>query len=267
MCRSSEVFHKYGDGVHILDDLFLTTHLCRLCSPETIQPEFNSIVGVLYASLIRTVINNEFPRRTVESPTRMIQYTERGVWTGEIVEYNTPTVVVDIARAGMLPSQICYDTLNHVLTPKVVRQDHLIMARVEDKNSHRVTGASLHGSKIGGSIDNAFVLFPDPMGATGSSLDTAIRHYGNNGHGRPRRLITLNLIVTPEFLRRMRDLSSELGVDMVNYAIRVDRGMSPPEVLACVPGERWEEESGLRNHQYIVPGGGGFGELMNNSWV
>ena len=43
--------------------------------------------------------------------------------------------------------------------------------------------------------------------------------------------------------------------------------MSPPDVLDTVPGTHWDRESGLDARQYIVPGGGGFGELMNNSWV
>jgi hypothetical protein len=47
----------------------------------------------------------------------------------------------------------------------------------------------------------------------------------------------------------------------------VDRGLSPSEVLNCEPGERWSEERGLNDKQYIVPGGGGFGEIMNNSWI
>ena len=34
-----------------------------------------------------------------------------------------------------------------------------------------------------------------------------------------------------------------------------------------LPGERWAEENGLNEVQYIVPGGGGFGELMNNAYV
>jgi len=38
-------------------------------------------------------------------------------------------------------------------------------------------------------------------------------------------------------------------------------------VLATVPGERWGEENGLNDLQYIVPGGGGFGEIMNNAYV
>ena len=36
---------------------------------------------------------------------------------------------------------------------------------------------------------------------------------------------------------------------------------------ATTPGERWDEESGLSDVQYILPGGGGFGEIMNNSFV
>ena len=54
---------------------------------------------------------------------------------------------------------------------------------------------------------------------------------------------------------------------MIVYALRLDRGLSPPEVLQTMPGERWDEERGLTDHHYIVPGGGGLGEIMNNSFV
>jgi uracil phosphoribosyltransferase len=37
--------------------------------------------------------------------------------------------------------------------------------------------------------------------------------------------------------------------------------------LANIPGTFWDEERGLNEKQYIVPGGGGFGEIMNNSFV
>lgn len=259
---ASEIEHRYGEDVHILDDPFLTTQLARLCAPETRQPVFNELVKVLYTSLIRTVINHAFPRVRVDLPTRMGASNPAGVFRGEIVDRTTSVVVVDIARAGILPSQVCYDTLNGILNPEVVRQDHLIMARTVDAAS-QVTGAAISGSKIGGPVDGRFVLFPDPMGATGNSLATAIESYRNGDLGRPRKLITLNLIVTPEFIRRLK----KVGPDVVIYALRVDRGMSPPDVLAAIPGERWDEESGLDEHQYIIPGGGGFGELMNNSWI
>lgn len=260
--KLSEIEHRYGPRVRILDEPYLTTQLARLCQPETGQPLFNTLIRELYTSLIRAVINEEFPRVSVALDTRMKASTPRGVLHGEIVDRTTPTVVVDIARAGILPSQVCYDTLNGILDPQHVRQDHLIMARTVDA-ADQVTGASIAGSKIGGSIDGRVLLFPDPMGATGNSLATAMHAYLAAGLGTPRRLLTLNLIVTPEFVRRL----TAVGADVTVYALRLDRGMSSDDVLATVPGTRWDEESGLDEKQYIVPGGGGFGELMNNSWI
>ena len=115
----------------------------------------------------------------------------------------------------------------------------------------------------GGDVENAFLLFPDPMGATGSSLAKAIELYKSQIPGTPRRIVNVHLIVTPEYLRCM----TREHPDVVIYAVRLDRGLSPPDVLATVPGTRWDEERGLDDHQYIVPGGGGFGELMNNAYV
>jgi uracil phosphoribosyltransferase len=40
------------------------------------------------------------------------------------------------------------------------------------------------------------VLFPDPMGATGSSLSTAISMYKKKVPGKIRKIVCLNLIVT-----------------------------------------------------------------------
>jgi hypothetical protein len=51
------------------------------------------------------------------------------------------------------------------------------------------------------------------------------------------------------------------------YTARVDRGMSPPEVQAAPPGARWAEERGLDDEDYIVPGAGGVGEVLNQSWA
>ena len=49
----------------------------------------------------------------------------------------------------------------------LVRQDHVVMSRMLD-DAQRVVGSAIGGSKIGGDVDDAFVLFPDPMGATGA---------------------------------------------------------------------------------------------------
>ena len=71
----------------------------------------------------------------------------------------------------------------------------------------------------------------------------------------------LNAIITPEYLRSVLEAHPEAKI----YAIRVDRGLSPPDVLDTVPGTHWGRERGLNDRQYIVPGGGGFGELFNNA--
>jgi hypothetical protein len=42
--------------------------------------------------------------------------------------------------------------------------------------------------------------------------------------------------------------------------------MSDPEVLATMPGTYWDREKGLDEKSYIVPGAGGMGEVINNSW-
>ena len=41
-----------------------------------------------------------------------------------------------LARAGTVPSQICYETLNELLDPAGVRQDHLFMSRTVDAEGH-----------------------------------------------------------------------------------------------------------------------------------
>jgi uracil phosphoribosyltransferase len=259
--RERELEHRYGENVHILADPFLLTHLAFLCSEGTQQPAINQVVRDLYQYLIKAVMNGEMPRVTRPVPTRMAAISPYGTWTGEILDPDTRAVTVNIMRAGTLPSQVCYDFLNKTLTPKLVRQDHVVMSRMTN-DTGQVIGSTFGDSKIGGDVDGAFVLFPDPMGATGGSLAQAISHYKHKVAGTAKKYIAVNLIVTPEYIRRM---TSEHD-DVVIYALRLDRGASPADVLQTVPGTHWEEESGLTDKQYIVPGGGGFGEIMNNAW-
>jgi uracil phosphoribosyltransferase len=225
-----------------------------------IQPEITRLVRDMYRALVRLVIANEFPREHVAVKTRMIESTERGVWTGDVLDSKTRAVTVNIARAGTLPSQVVFETLVNTLTPEYVRQDHVFMARVTDAEGC-VTGVSMSGSKIGGDVKGAVVLFPDPMGATGGSLSHTVALYKTAAPA--FKLVSMHLIVTPEFVARMNADHPEVAI----YAIRLDRGMSSDEVLRTGLGEQRELESGLNEIQYIVPGAGGVGELLNNSFV
>ncbi len=78
-----------------------------------------------------------------------------------------------------------------------------------------------------------------------------------------RKIVCLHLIVTPEYVRRLTTDHPDVAI----YALRLDRGLSAPEVFSTAPGELWEKERGLDDRQYIVPGGGGMGEVMNNAYV
>jgi uracil phosphoribosyltransferase len=258
----SEREHRYGENVHILRNPFLLSHLVTLCDRGTVQPTVNRLVTILYQELILAVVNKEFPRTQVRVETRMIESTELGVYEGEVIDRTASAVTVNIARAGTLPSQVCFDALNEILEPEGVRQDHFLVARTTD-DEERVTGAAIGASKIGGSVEERFVLFPDPMGATGSSMSAAVATYKEAVGGTPKRLIAINLVVTPEYLKRLTTEHPELVI----YALRLDRGLSEEAVLRTIPGTFWDREQGINEKGYIVPGAGGLGEVMNNSWV
>ena len=138
--RDGELVHHYGDRVHILSDPYHLSLLATLSASETTQPLVNHLVGTLYRDLIARVASREFPHALVARNTRMIDVTPKGVFRGEVITPGTRVVCVDVARAGMLPAQVCFDALNHVLDPIGVRQDHLIMNRVTNESGQVVGG-------------------------------------------------------------------------------------------------------------------------------
>ncbi len=253
--------HHYGPRVHLSTSGTLPTYLADLCSPDTKQPRVNDLVERIYAGLLEAALDELFPRVKVERPTRMATaHPREGIYRGEILDPKIRAVTVNLARAGTLPSAVCYQTLNTLLNPDLVRQDHISIAR-QTGADHRVIGSAVTGHKIGGKIDGAVLVIPDPMAATGSTIVETLELY--RAYGRPLRTIALHCIVTPEYLRKVTHSFPELEI----YAVRLDRGLSSPDVLNSPLGSRWEEEKGLNAQQYIVPGGGGLGEVLNNSYV
>jgi uracil phosphoribosyltransferase len=260
----SERPHHYGKNVHLLSDPFLHSHLARLCSVDTYQPVINELVTTIYSSMLKIVVNQEFPQKSQITESRMTAHHPEGAFTSPILDSETPVVSVNLARAGTLPSHVCYNSLNYFMNPATVRQDHISIARrvaTSQGSAGKVTGSDVSGHKIGGTINDSIVLFPDPMGATGSTLVEALNLYKT--HGTAKKLISLHCIVTPEYLKRV----TQVHPDLIIYAIRLDRGLSPAEVLKTLPGKNWDLEKGLNSQDYIVPGGGGFGEIMNNAFV
>ena len=206
----------------------LISQLAELCQPSTRQPRFTHLVRELYQGLLREVIAREVPRVTKTVETRMAESCPQGVWHGQILDPDTRFVCVDIARAGTLPSQIAFELLTDIGEPDNIRQDHLYMNRVTNERGE-VTGVNVSGSKLGGEVDNALVLLPDPMGATGGSLSHAVSIYKGSPRARPRS----SSPCTSSLRRNISNDSRTDHPDVEIYAVRLDRGpqlpRSPPQ--------------------------------------
>ncbi len=259
--RAHEVEHRYGDRVHVFDNVAVRTALARLGSPETKRADVLAHVRRVYEALLLWVTAAEFPTAEAQVPTRMAEgLPDAGVYRGDILDPRTKVVLVDVIRGGIVPAQACFEWLSSVLPEENVRLDHLNLQRVVDEDG-RVCGADLTGSKIGGSVEDSILLIPDPMGATGSTVLRVLEHYRAH-HGSPAKVLVVPMIATPEFFRAVLGADAEARI----YTARVDRGLSSDEVLRAVPGAMWDQERGLDDRQYIVPGAGGVGEILNNSW-
>ncbi len=258
----SQAEHKYGPNVHILANPVLASLLAKLSSPETYQPTVNHLVESLYTNLMLIACNNELKPKQASLPTRMTAIHPGHHFEGTIVDPEQKAVSVGLARAGTFPSHLCYGLLNQLLNPQLVRQDHIWAARLTDSENH-VVGANLGGTKIGGDVNDATVFLPDPMGATGSTIDSVLNLYKKEIPSRNAKFVALHLIITPEYIRALKNKHPDLKV----YALRLDRGLSSSDVLKTVPGTHLDQEKGLNENQYIVPGAGGIGEILNNSFV
>lgn len=249
----NQISHHYGKNVHILSSPLMLSMLSKLGNEATVQPQINEITKHLYNYLFDQAADVILPRKKVSVQTRM-----NFPYVGEIFNDEQRCVSVALARAGILPSHLCYEKLNYLIRPELVRQDHFYISRSTDE-SGVVNGVSVAGSKIGGSVTDSIVFIPDPMGATGSTIVEVYRHYLTE---KPKQMVALHLIVTPEYLKKVSTECPELKV----FALRLDRGLSSPDILALEPGKKWDQEIGLNNQQYIIPGAGGLGEVLNNSY-
>lgn len=256
----SEIDHRYGERVHLLNDVAALTMVSRIGHPDSTQPAVNRMLGRCYDRLFLAAVNCVFPWVDAAVPTRMNASVPDAAYRGPIVDPSCRVVLVGLARAGTLPAYQGFELLHDLCAPSGLRVDHVSMQRRTDDEG-RVIGVDIGGSKFGGDVEGAIVLLPDPMGATGGSMCDAI-DLVKALPGTPRAIIGLHLIVTPEFVRRVTRTHPYTHI----FALRLDRGTSSEEVLACPPGQT-EEETGCNEIQYIVPGAGGVGELINNSYA
>jgi uracil phosphoribosyltransferase len=262
-----QISHHYGPQVTLLSDPYYLSILSKLCSPDLKQPHLSFLTKKIYRHLFTTAVNLFVSRHSCEIKTRMESaHPQEGYYRGECIDSSASFVFVDLARAGILPAQVCYEEAHDYFSAEQLRQDHFYVGRrVNEQN--KVVGVDLKGHKIGGDIHQRYVFFPDPMGATGSSMSHVLNFYKNLSSESQiqtaRLYLAIHLIVTPEYLKKMQQEHPDLHI----LALRLDRGLSNSEILSSIPGEYWNHEKGLNDHDYIVPGAGGMGELLNNAFV
>lgn len=262
MATPQELQHHYPPQVHLLDHPLLQTLVARASTPDTTQPAFNHLIRQIYLELFSWVMNREWPTEEWQTPTRMsLEHPEQKL-KAQVFKAQQKAVIVDIARAGMLPSQIFFDSLNQITDPTIHRLDHVFASRISNAND-QVSHTEIQSSKVGGGVDKALVFLPDPMGATGHSLSEVVDFYKRQEMGQADRFISVHMIITPEFIRHVTQRHPDVQI----YSVRLDRGFSTPQALQHPPGFLWDQEKGLNDRQYIVPGAGGVGELINNSFV
>ncbi len=257
-----EMEHLYGDRVHILSHPVARTLLARLGQNRTRQPQLNQLVLRLYDVLLDAAVGHGFPVESASRPTRSESYLQTDGLRGEFIHENTRVAIGAIARAGTLPAHRCFERLSDLIDPAGIRIDHLFMSRRVSATGE-VVGVDCRGTKIGGPLDDHFLVVTDPLGGTGSTMRYALNLYRKEVGGTPRGIFALHLVVTPEYLRAMADRHPDVTI----YTLRVDRGLSTEEALDQIPGTLPDQERGLDAHQYIVPGLGALGELMNNAFV
>lgn len=258
----SEKPHNYGPCVHLMDDPFHSSLLAEFSEPGIIHEKLFKTTRQLTSFLTIQAINKLFPQSLKTVHTRMKSSHSEASFSQSVVRSSSRVLVVDLMRAGILPSQVCFELLLDILSPEGVRQDHILLNRKTNKKNE-VVGVEVSGKKIGGPVDHDFVFIPDPMGATGTTLCEIVNFYKSISKNKKMVFVALHFIITPEFLKRVSEIKAPVHI----FALRLDRGLSRPEVLNSDLGSDWNEERGLNAIDYIVPGAGGIGELLNNSEV
>jgi len=222
----------------ILNTPYNLSLLAELGKPETLQPKISGIIEALFGNMFGIIVDNELEMEQVSVKTRILTKDKRGIFKGKIFKKNQKAVVADVIRAGMMPSHQFYLKLTEILDPLSVRQDHIMSQRIETENG--VNGSALSGSKIGGSIKGTIVFIPDPMGATGGSVHEVINFYQKN-FGKPKKFVVVNLVITPQYIRHLERIDATISL----YAARLDKGLTKDD--------------------FIYPGLGGVGEMINNT--
>lgn len=256
----------YKNQVHILHSTFALSLLHSFCNDQVGYCQAHSFLPSLYTSLLFAATST-LPVAKGSTPTRMQAYEkERGVNTSSTLE-NSNAVVVSVLRAGNVPSVIIGDTL--ALSQNVgVYNDYVVAERVTQQDGGisgtKISGCKLSSKELPKDATKRILIVPEPMGATASTTDEILSFYHRQyqpqgGLDFFDAIWGLYLIVTPEFIVNMANKWPQAQI----FSHRLDRGLSPKEVLATKLGSHVQQEKGLTANGYIVPGAGDVGNLLS----
>ncbi len=259
--KVSELPHEYGDRVHILGNPTLIHLLNTFSSTQLTHPFIiTSYVKRIYQIILYESLPVICSLTSSTYQSRMVEYTPKGQFESIGFDPASQFVCTSLARAGIIPSQTCYEDLLTIVGPSSTRQDYFSCERAINGNGE-VEGTTLSSAKVGGDIQDRVIIIPDPMGATGSTIETVLSFYDTQVEGTPRHIAALFMIIAPECIHRLTQKFPNLTI----VAGRLDRGLSEPAILNSTLGAYPEGEKGLTEKSYIVPGAGGVGEIINNT--
>jgi len=221
--------------LNLTGNAYTATLLRRACETNRTSREVIEATRHLYQYLVYQMVRSYFPREEGVYKTNM-----GAPCRGPFLARSTEVVIVTLARAGIIPAQVCQDMLSVLLPARNVRQDFYMMTRVRTEEGFE---ARCGGWKSGGPVAGSIVVIPDPMGATGTSMRAVLRRIAEveEESGKAHEVVVLCMVTAPEFyhaLAKERD-----GV--VVFTTRMDEGL---------------DEKG-----YIIPGMGDAGDLIYNS--
>lgn len=245
-----EISHFYGPNVHILSDAMTAMHMTRLSNCRTGQYEVRRLVRFLYERiLLPVVVNTVFPVVNTGVYTPMMDIVgKRALLTADVTNPTTMVAVATMLRAGDIPASACIDRLGEILHDHTIQQHFFGAGRVTD-DEHHVVGTQVTYQKIG-PLHDRILLIPDPMGATGGTVVETLDLYGSDQIKLTKTIVAMHLVIAPEYIRRVTAAYPQAQI----FALRVDRGMSDPDVLVSVPGTFPDREFGLTPEGYVVPG-------------
>lgn len=244
-----------GDRFILFDDPYLLYWAGQLSDRRSGQRRVNKALRRIYPELwkqaFRFLLEQDGVETNVTTPMADYVPEEDATCTFLSPPKHQELVVVDVLSAGFVPAEVIRRRALEVYDEHRVHIDHIGAERVTD-GVGRVVGTDISTFKSACVLQNATLIVPDPVGATGTSLVMTIKRYYELERElgqRFTRCLILHLVVVHQALKAIAALDDpRIHV----FAARMDKGLTIADPERGIPGG------------YVFgPGVGGVGERSN----